>query len=128
MNIVFVQIFLLISTVGPGTCPAGDDKAWKIHWPATAQGSNRSVDCTGEGGTTAFGMARRRCGDGGMWGSVDATECESQTVKTVRMKLKVGRLCIHIMCIYACMHAYNIHIYNDFSGMIILVSTVSLSG
>ena len=76
-------------------CPAGDDKVWKIHWPATAQGSIQSVFCTEEGGTTA----QRWCRDGGMWDSVDATECESQTVRTVRME--VGLLCIHIIHIYA---------------------------
>ena len=104
MNTVFVQIVLLVPTVGPGMCPAGKDKVWKIHWPATAQGSTQSVICTGEGGTTVLGIAQRKCGDGGMWGSVDATECESQTGRKVRMKLEVGLLCIHIMCIYACMH------------------------
>lgn len=72
---------LLVPTVGPGMCPAGDDKVWKIHWPATAQGSIQSVYC-------AIGMAQRRCGDGGAWGSVDATECESQTVRTVRMEVR----------------------------------------
>ena len=67
---------------------------WKIHWPPTAPDSIQSVACPGDRGTTGLGIAHRSCLDGGMWGSVDASDCESVAVRAVRMK--VGQLHIHI--------------------------------
>lgn len=73
-----------LSVVITKGCPAERDNVWSIHWPTAPPNSNQSVNCPGEGG---LGLAHRRCLAGEMWGSVDATECESLAVKTIRMRV-----------------------------------------
>ena len=88
---------------GPGGCPAEEDKVWKIHWPAAAPDSIQSVACPGEKSTVGLGLANRSCLDGGMWGSVVATECESVAVRAVRMEVEQPYIYVN------CMHAYAIY-------------------
>ena len=66
---------------------------WKIHWPPIAPDSIQSVTCSGIG-ATGLGIAHRSCLDGGMWGSVDVSDCESAAIRAVRMK--VGQPHIYI--------------------------------
>ena len=65
---------------------------WRIQWPATAPDSTQSVACQREGDTPGMSLAHRRCLAGGVWDSVDASECESAAVRAVRMKV---RLIVH---------------------------------
>ena len=61
---------------------------WRIQWPAAAPDSTQSGSCPGEGDTPGLGVAHRRCLAGGVWDSVDASECESAAVRAVRMKVR----------------------------------------
>ena len=61
---------------------------WRIQWPSTAPDSTQSIACPGEGDMPGLGLAHRRCLAGGVWDSVDAAECESVAVNTVRMKVE----------------------------------------
>lgn len=89
-------------TVPPSTayahCPQEEDIVWRIMWPATASDTTRNVCCPGQGDTPGLGLAHRRCLDGGVWGSVDATQCESVAVRVVRMK--VGKIHIEFLFMY----------------------------
>ena len=59
-----------------GMCPDEVDSVWKIQWSATAVGSFLSVVCVEN--KPKLGIANRLCLAGGVWDTVDATECESE--------------------------------------------------
>ena len=75
----------------PGGCPTEEDSEWRIQWFAIAAGFIQSARCPGEGNTTSFGLAYRRCLYGmhgrGEWGPVDASECESVAAREARIKV-----------------------------------------
>ena len=60
---------------------------WGIQWFAIAADSIRSAHCPGEGNTPEHGLAYRKC-IAGEWGSVDASECESEAGKAVRIEVE----------------------------------------
>ena len=66
---------------------------WRIQWPDATPGSTQSVRCPGEGDVPGLGLAHRNCLTGGVWGSVDASNCESVAIRDVR--IQVGA----VMCI-----------------------------
>ena len=66
---------------------------WRIQWPDATPGSTQSVRCPGEGDVPGLGLAHRSCLTGGVWGSVDASNCESVAIRDIR--IQVGA----IMCI-----------------------------
>ena len=68
-------------------CHAEIDTEWKIQWSDAAPSSTQSVRCPGEGDTTGLGLAHRSCLVGGVWGSVDASECGSVAVREVSMQV-----------------------------------------
>ena len=68
-------------------CAAEEDSIWRIQWPATAPGSIQTICCAGVENAFELGQAHRKCLVGGVWGSVNATECESVAVKAVRSKV-----------------------------------------
>ena len=70
-------------------CPEGQDKLWRIHWPAAAPKSILSVRCPGEGDVSGLGLAHRNCLAGGIWGPADVTACESAAVRKVRFKVYI---------------------------------------
>lgn len=70
-------------------CPAEEDSVWRIQWPATVSDSIRTFCCPGRENACRLGLAHRECLSGGLWGSVDATECESVAIRDVRMKVIV---------------------------------------
>ena len=74
-------------------CPAEKDTVWRIQWPDATPGSTQSVRCPGEGDVPGLGLAHRNCLTGGVWGSVDASNCESVAIRDVR--IQVGA----VMCI-----------------------------
>ena len=69
-------------------CPAETDTDWKIVWPVAAIGSTQSVRCPGEGDVPGLGLAHRSCLTGGVWGSVDASDCGSVAVRDVSMQVR----------------------------------------
>ena len=85
-------IMLVSSTVTTpsitGWCPDEEDSVWRIQWPATAPDSTQSVACHREGDTPGMSLAYRRCLAGGVWGSVNASECESAAFRAVRIKVR----------------------------------------
>lgn len=85
-------------------CPVEEDSVWRIQWPATAADSIQTICCPGLENTSGLGLAHRNCLVGGVWGSVDATECESVAIRTVRMKV----LQSHVECVNACTR--NVHV------------------
>ena len=66
-------------------CSNEEDSVWRIQWPATAPDSTQSASCPGEGDKPALGLTHSLAG--GVWDSVDASECESGAVKAVRMRV-----------------------------------------
>ena len=60
---------------------------WRIQWSVTAPDSTQSVSCPGDGNTPGLGVAHRRCLTSGVWGSVDALECESVAVNNIRIRV-----------------------------------------
>ena len=66
---------------------------WRIQWPDATPGSTQSVRCSGEGDVPGLGLAHRNCLTGDVWGSVDASNCESVAIRDIR--IQVGA----IMCI-----------------------------
>ena len=68
-------------------CPAEEDTVWKIQWPEAAPISTQSVRCPGEGDTTGLGLAHRSCLAGGVWGPVDASDCESLAIRDIRIQV-----------------------------------------
>ena len=76
-----------------GFCPAEEDTVWRIQWPDATPGSTQSVRCPGEGDVLGLGLAHRNCLTGGVWGSVDASNCESVPIRDIR--IQVGA----VMCI-----------------------------
>lgn len=87
---MFINCFLkpaVTPTIIPGGCPTERDVVWRIQWLATAPESVQSARCPGEGNTTVLGLAYRTCLAGGIWGAVDASECESVAVRAVRVKV-----------------------------------------
>ena len=84
------MVTLLPSPVVTGSecgCPNEEDSVWKIQWPVTAPDSTQSVACPGDGNTPGLGMAHRRCLTGGVWGSVDASQCASVVVTAIRNRV-----------------------------------------
>ena len=77
----------------PGTqdilCPAEVDTVWRIQWPNASPGSTQSVRCPGDGDTSGLGLAHRTCMAGGVWGSVDAGDCESVAIRDIRIQVGV---------------------------------------
>ena len=84
---------------------------WRIQWPDATPGSTQSVRCPGEGDVPGLGLAHRNCLNGGVWGSVDASNCESVAIRDIR--IQVGAvMCIEqdkvtvsyiALCMYVCM-------------------------
>ena len=68
--------FFLCTVYAGGMCPEGVDSVWKIQWSATAVGSSLSVPCVEN--KPKLGTANRLCLAGGVWDTVDATDCESE--------------------------------------------------
>ena len=66
---------------------------WRIQWPDAAPGSSQSVRCPGDNDTSGLGLAHRTCMVGGVWGSVDASDCESVAIREIR--IQVGGCCTH---------------------------------
>ena len=66
---------------------------WRIQWPVASPGSTQSVRCPGDGDTSGLGLAHRTCMAGGVWGSVDAGDCESVAIRDIR--IQVG---VHVAC------------------------------
>ena len=84
---------------GDHGCPNEEDSVWRIRWPATAPDSTQSVACSKEGHTPGLGVAHRRCLTGGVWDSVDASECESVAVRAIRMRVGKMRMLWVKMCV-----------------------------
>ena len=68
-------------------CPAEEDTVWRMHWPDATPGSTQSVRCPGEGDMPGLGLAHRSCLTGGVWGSVDASDCESVAIRDIRIQV-----------------------------------------
>ena len=60
---------------------------WRIQWPDATPGSTQSVRCPGEGDVPGLGLAHRSCLTGGVWGSVDASNCESVAIRDIRIQV-----------------------------------------
>ena len=86
---------------GDHSCPTEEDRVWRIQWPVTAPDSTQSVVCPGEGHTPGLGVAHRRCLAGGVWASVDASECESVAVRAIRMRVGKMRM-LWLKCVWFC--------------------------
>ena len=81
-NYCLILVWPVLTGSSEQGCPNEEDIVWRIQWPATAPDSTQSVACPGDGNTPELGMAHRRCLAGGVWGSVNALECESVAVNT----------------------------------------------
>ena len=60
---------------------------WRIRWPDATPGSTQSVRCPGEGDVPGLGLAHRNCLTGGVWDSVDASNCESVAIRDIRIQV-----------------------------------------
>ena len=76
-------------------CPAEVDTDWRIRWLVAAPSSTQSVRCPGEGDTPGLGLAHRSCLAGGVWGPVDASDCESLAIRDIRIQV-----CMSIWSMY----------------------------
>ena len=72
---------------------------WRIQWPATAPDSTQSASCPGEGDKPALGLTHSLAG--GVWDSVDASECESVAVRAIRMRVGKMRM-LWLKCVWFC--------------------------
>ncbi len=84
-------------------CPAEEDTVWRMHWPDATPGSTQSVRCPGQGDVPGLGLAHRNCLTGGVWGSVDASNCESVAIRDIR--IQVGASCVYSKAIIIAMYA-----------------------
>ena len=74
-------------------CPVEEDTVWRIQWSPATPGFTQSARCPGEGGKTGLGLARRSCLEGGVWGSVDASNCESVAIRDIRIQVGTCAAC-----------------------------------
>lgn len=75
-------------TVYLGALCLAEEDGRSIQWPSTFSVTTQSALCQGRRNTTILGLAYRTCGAGGVWSSVDASECESAVIQEVRKKVK----------------------------------------
>ena len=78
----------ILLTVYLGALCSAEEDVWSIQWPSTFSVSTQSALCQGRRNTTILGLAYRTCRAGGVWGSVDASECESAAIREVRKKVR----------------------------------------
>ena len=89
-------IFIYAHTMTDARCTSEEDIVWRIQWPVAAIGSTQSVRCPGEGEVPGLGLAHRSCQTGGVWSSVDASDCKSVAISYIR--IQVGVVMVGNMC------------------------------
>ena len=95
----FCPIFICAHTMTDALCTSEEDTVWRIQWPDATPGSTQSVRCPGEGDVPGLGLAHRNCLTGGVWGSVDASNCEPVAIRYIG--IQVGA----VMCTVCMAHS-----------------------
>ena len=95
----FCPIFICAHTMTDALCTSEEDIVWRIQWPDATPGSTQSVRCPGEGDVPGLGLAHRNCLTGGVWGAVDASNCEPVAIRYIG--IQVGA----VMCTVCMAHS-----------------------
>ena len=93
-------------------CTSEEDTVWRIQWPDATPGSTQSVHCPGEGDVPGLGLAHRNCLTGGVWGSVDASNCEPVAIRYIGIQVGAcSHGAKHVYCMYGAQHGIHVVLY-----------------